>query len=426
VSGTQGNGAWYTSDVTVTWDVADIESGIQSSTDCQPRTISSDTTGITFTCSVTNGAGLRSSRSVTVKRDATAPDIAHVLQPAQPDGQNGWYRTDVSVSWSVSDALSGLASSSGCAPGAVTANTRGTTFTCSATDLAGNHGDAAVTIKRDAAPPTIGQTVAPTAPDGANGWYVSSPLVTFTCSDDVSGVAACQADGESGATRRVGEAADVQRISGTATDGAGNESHSSTTLRVDLSDPVVSCNGAPTFLLRQAGAQVSATVSDSASGPVATSLTNSVSTGAVGTFTTSFTGRDQAGRTTTVGCAYTVVYDWSGFFAPVANTGRNTVQAGVAMPFKFSLKGNQGLGVIAAGYPQSQPISCDAGTALAAPTPATAAGASGLSYDAGTDTYTWVWKTDAAWAATCRQFVLKLNDGTAHAATFTFAGAAAN
>jgi hypothetical protein len=115
-----------------------------------------------------------------------------------------------------------------------------------------------------------------------------------------------------------------------------------------------------------------------------------------------------------------VVYDWSGFFAPVTSTARNTVQAGSAVPLKFSLKGNQGLGVIAAGYPQSQPVNCDSGASLGPPAPAAAAGSSGLSYDPSTDTYTWVWKTDAAWAATCRQLVLKLDDGTSHAAAFTF------
>jgi hypothetical protein len=48
------------------------------------------------------------------------------------------------------------------------------------------------------------------------------------------------------------------------------------------------------------------------------------------------------------------------------------------------------------------------------------AGGSSLSYDAGTHTYTYVWKTDKAWANTCRQFVLGLNDGTFHRADFQF------
>jgi hypothetical protein len=173
-------------------------------------------------------------------------------------------------------------------------------------------------------------------------------------------------------------------------------------------------------LLRQSGAKVSATVSDAISGPVASTLTNAVATGAVGGFTTSFTGRDRAGRGTTVGCAYSVIYDWSGFFAPVANTGMNLQQPGSAVPLKFSLKGNQGLAVLAAGYPQSLPISCDGGTPLGSPAQAVSAGASSLSYDATTDTYTWVWKTDAAWAGTCRQLILRLDDGTFHTALFKF------
>jgi len=32
----------------------------------------------------------------------------------------------------------------------------------------------------------------------------------------------------------------------------------------------------------------------------------------------------------------------------------------------------------------------------------------------------YVWKTDKIWANTCRQLVVKLNDGTLHGANFTF------
>ncbi len=48
------------------------------------------------------------------------------------------------------------------------------------------------------------------------------------------------------------------------------------------------------------------------------------------------------------------------------------------------------------------------------------AGASNLSYDATTDQYIYVWKTDKSWAGTCRTFVLKLNDGSYHRADFKF------
>ena len=46
------------------------------------------------------------------------------------------------------------------------------------------------------------------------------------------------------------------------------------------------------------------------------------------------------------------------------------------------------------------------------------AGGSSLSYDAASDTYTYVWKTDKAWAGTCRVLALKLTDNTWHVAGF--------
>ena len=47
-------------------------------------------------------------------------------------------------------------------------------------------------------------------------------------------------------------------------------------------------------------------------------------------------------------------------------------------------------------------------------------GGSTLGYDAWTDQYIYVWKTDASWAGTCRQLVLQLNDGSIHRANFKF------
>ncbi len=48
------------------------------------------------------------------------------------------------------------------------------------------------------------------------------------------------------------------------------------------------------------------------------------------------------------------------------------------------------------------------------------AGSSSLSYDATTDQYTYVWKTNKAWARSCRQLILRLSDGTDHIASFSF------
>lgn len=67
---------WNNSDVTVTWAVADAESGIQSSTGCASVTLTTESGGTILTCSATNGVGLTTSRSVTVRIDKTPPILA--------------------------------------------------------------------------------------------------------------------------------------------------------------------------------------------------------------------------------------------------------------------------------------------------------------------------------------------------------------
>jgi predicted outer membrane repeat protein len=114
-------------------------------------------------------------------------------------------------------------------------------------------------------------------------------------------------------------------------------------------------------------------------------------------------------------------YNFSGFFPPVDNLPTmNTVKAGKGVPVKFSLGGDQGLDIFAEGYPVSQPIVCDTGAPQDAIEETVTAGASGLSYDAASDTYTYLWKTNKAWAGTCRQLNVRLNDGTEHKANFKF------
>jgi hypothetical protein len=108
---------------------------------------------------------------------------------------------------------------------------------------------------------------------------------------------------------------------------------------------------------------------------------------------------------------------FSGFFSPVGNPPVvNVAKGGQAIPVKFSLGGNQGLNIFAAGYPISQQIACDSSAPLDDVEQTVAAGSSSLSYDATTNTYTYVWKTDKAWAGTCRQLTLRLTDGTDHIA----------
>src|SRR5206468_2417039 len=97
----------------------------------------------------------------------------------------------------------------------------------------------------------------------------------------------------------------------------------------------------------------------------------------------------------------------------------NTANAGRAIPVKFSLSGNKGLNILASGYPSSGQTACDS-SAPTTEVPTDTAGNSSLNYDAGSDQYTYVWKTDSAWAGTCRQLTVKLNDGSIHVVNFKF------
>ncbi|HEX9387510.1 MAG TPA: PxKF domain-containing protein, partial [Anaerolineales bacterium] len=116
-----------------------------------------------------------------------------------------------------------------------------------------------------------------------------------------------------------------------------------------------------------------------------------------------------------------VAYNFSGFFQPVDNLPTfNVVQAGVGVPVRFSLGGDQGLDIFAARYPDSQKIVSTGGTPQDAIEETVIVGSSSLSYDAASDTYTYMWKTSKAWAGTCRQLNVRLNDGTEHKANFKF------
>ncbi|HET9520261.1 MAG TPA: ExeM/NucH family extracellular endonuclease, partial [Candidatus Limnocylindrales bacterium] len=124
--------------------------------------------------------------------------------------------------------------------------------------------------------------------------------------------------------------------------------------------------------------------------------------------------------TATDAATVNVIWDFDGFFGPVrVSPFLNTANAGSAMPIKFSLDGDQGLGVIADGYPRVAAYTCGTTPPTDATTPTKTTDA-GFAYDPATGLYTYTWKTEKSWAKTCRVFVLKLADGTYHYALFNF------
>jgi len=114
-------------------------------------------------------------------------------------------------------------------------------------------------------------------------------------------------------------------------------------------------------------------------------------------------------------------YTFTGFFVPVDNPPiRNVAKAGSAVPVKFSLGGDQGLAIFASGSPTSQLVQCDTNVQLSDVEETVSAGNSSLSYDALFNRYTYVWKTNKAWANTCRRLILKFKEGTVKTAEFSF------
>ena len=118
---------------------------------------------------------------------------------------------------------------------------------------------------------------------------------------------------------------------------------------------------------------------------------------------------------------YSYVYPFGGFLAPVAGPPtENVVNAGQSVPIQFSLGSNFGLGILAAGFPIVQQVSCTTGAPINTSTQTDTAGGSGLQFDTTTGAYTYVWKTPKTFAGTCAVFTLGLNDGTLHTANFQF------
>jgi predicted extracellular nuclease len=115
-----------------------------------------------------------------------------------------------------------------------------------------------------------------------------------------------------------------------------------------------------------------------------------------------------------------LAWHFTGFLEPILNSPQvNTAKAGELVKLRFSLRGDQGLAILADGYPASVAHACGAngpGNADEATTP----GKSGLSYDAKKDVYTYAWETPRSWKGTCRTVVLTLTDGTTRSAEFMF------
>ncbi len=412
---------------TATCDVVDSEDG-NSSFAATLGDITGDyaTDGIgsrTASCEYTDGGGLREVASATFSIvDPSAPAISSRLTPADPDGDNGWYKSNVGLDWTVSEPQSpNSLLKTGCVDQNITADQLATSYSCSASSAGGSADEQSVTIKRDGTAPTVSYTSA-SGTAGSNGWYKSNVTATFTGTDATSGLAdttgtdTSTADGaavvlsspaftdRAGNTRAGGAASETFKIDSAApsvsadqsndtwtnaasvtsdlftasdatsgladadksfeltasaesqstagtvvtrdvTDRAGNTSTAKFTALIDRTNPTVSLNVGTNGLVNGAsywttGVPTAPTCSgnDGLSGLV--SCTISGYSAAAGSHTVTATATDRAGNVATASLRYTVrEMTHTGFYAPVDMNGvYNVIKGGSSVPLKFNVK----------------------------------------------------------------------------------------
>lgn len=165
-------------------------------------------------CSYTDDGGITVAGSATyVITDPSAPTVSYTLSPAAPDGSNGWYKSPVTLDWTVTedDSPSTLVLD-GCVDRTVSDDQAAAVYGCTASSSGGAAVPVAVSLKKDAAAPELTFN----SELGAS-YFGSTPAAPgCTASDATSGLAgACAVSGYS-------TAVGLHTLTATAADVAGN------------------------------------------------------------------------------------------------------------------------------------------------------------------------------------------------------------
>jgi|GEM_PF-1679472 len=151
----------------------------------------------------------------TAPGDTTPPLITATVSGTE--GDNGWYISDVGVSWAVVDAESAVTASSGCEAVSLVEDTAAVTFTCEASSAGGSASDS-ITIRRDASAPLISLS---SPADAAEYPLGSAVNAAWSVSDAQSGVASASGSSDDGAAIDTASPG-AKTYSVSATDNAGN------------------------------------------------------------------------------------------------------------------------------------------------------------------------------------------------------------
>ena len=239
---------WNNTNVTVSFTCT---AGGAPITSCpSPQVITTEGASIPVSGTVMDAAGATATATVVIKLDKTPPTVIPNLSPGP--NSSGWETTPVTVSFTCSDSLSGVAT----CPPSTTISSDGANQPVSgtATDVAGNTATATANVNLEQARPTISASVSPAA--NSAGWNNTNVTVTFTCTKSVSAIASCSPQ-QTVSTQGVG-----QIITGTVLDQAGNQATTSVTLNIDETPPSITQFTAPSQLSPGQGGSATVTVSD--------------------------------------------------------------------------------------------------------------------------------------------------------------------
>ncbi|SDI55324.1 hypothetical protein SAMN05216555_10372 [Arthrobacter cupressi] len=416
-SGTEGNNGWYTSDVTATFTGTDATSGPASAT--QTATSSGEGSDVVVQSpAFTDNAGNETAAgaaSHSFKVDKTAPGVEYTSATGT-EGNNGWYTSDVTATFTGTDATSGPASATQTAA----SSGEGSAVVVESpafSDNAGNvtaAGAASHSFKIDKTAPSVAYTSA-SGTLGDNGWYTSDVTATFTGTDATSGPASATQTATS-----TGEGSDVAVASPAFSDEAGNVTAAgadSRSFKVDKTNPTATFDSlVGNAYFGSVAAAPSCTASDDVSGPAGCVVTGYSTQ--VGTHTLTATATDNAGRTSTTQHSYTVMaWTLKGFYQPVDMNGvLNTVKGGSTVPAKFEVfAGSTELTDTNVVTMSATKITCTLSTVD--DIELTATGNTSLRYDSVSGQFIYNWKTPTT-PGSCYRLTMKTADGSSIFANF--------
>jgi hypothetical protein len=220
---------WYNHPVSLAFQGTDAMSGLAAASCTQLTYGGPDAVTASVVGSCQDRAGNQSAATAFgLKYDGTAP-VANAAA-GRPADRNGWYNHPLTVSFTGSDATSGL-DSCPLPPAYSGPDSAAAVATGTCRDKAGNAAVASVPFKYDATGPQA-STSASRQPN-ANGWYNAPLTVTFTASDLLSGLESCPAP-----VGYAGPDSAAAVVSGTCLDRAGNAAVASRALKYDGTAPI--------------------------------------------------------------------------------------------------------------------------------------------------------------------------------------------